>query len=330
MGPLTPLVLLALGLAYSFDFLNGFHDAPNAISTVVATRVLSPAAAISLSALFNLVAFMVFGLAVAATVGEGIVRPADIDVDVILSALVSAIAFGAASWRLELPTSSSHALIGGLVGGAVAQSGLGSVEVSGLALVLAFMVLSPVLGFVGASGVMGVAVRAFGGRASRDVYGMFGKLQVASSSMVSLAHGANDGQKTMGIVTALLVASGNLSTFAVPLWVIISAQAAIAGGTLLGGWGVVRTIGFRLAGMDRVRGVSTEASAAVVIGACSLAGIPVSTTQCVSGAVMGATTATPGSRVRWNIARGIGMAWLMTIPLTAAAAWATYHLVSVV
>jgi len=314
-------------MAYGFDLLNGFHDAPNAISTVVTTRVLSPAAAISLSAIFNMLAFLVFGLAVATTVGEGIVRTADIDVDVIASALAAAIAFGVLSWRLELPTSSSHALIGGLVGAGVARAGLGSLELTGVAVIVLFMFLSPVLGFLGAWCAMGLTARALAARAPGEVRKRFARVQLVSSCFVSLAHGANDGQKSMGIVAALLLTSGSIQSFSVPLWVMFTAQLAIALGTLLGGWGVVRTIGSRLAGMDTVRGVCTEASAATVIGVCSLAGVPLSTTQCVAGAVMGASAATGGSRIRWNVARGIGLAWVITIPVTAVVGAAVYFLV---
>ncbi len=320
--------MVVVALAYAFDFFNGFHDAPNAISTVVATRVLSPAQAISLSAIFNLAAFLVFGVAVATTVGDGIVRPGAIDVPVILSALVAAVAFGVMSWRLELPTSSSHALIGGLVGAALARAGPASLQPSGLAIVVLFMFLSPVLGFLGASAMMALALRGFARGPSRDVRNRFGRLQVVSSCLVSMSHGANDGQKTMGIVTALLFASGDLQSFGVPLWVMVTAQLTIALGTLFGGWGVVRTLGFRLSRMDPVSGVSTETSVAAVVAACSILGIPVSTTQCVSGAALGASAVAGMSRVRWRVARRIGVAWLVTIPLTASLAGLTCILVS--
>jgi inorganic phosphate transporter, PiT family len=254
----TPLVLLVMALSYSFDFLNGFHDAPNAISTVVATRVLSLGAAISLSAVFNLAAFLVFGVGVA----------------------------------------------------------------------VLFMFASPVLGFVGAFFLMALVVRAYSGRPPRLAFAHFRRLQVVSSCLVSLTHGANDGQKTMGIVTALLVSTGNLPAFGVPLWIILTAQLTIALGTFFGGWGVVRTLGFRLSKMDPVQGVSIETSAAAVIAACSLFGIPVSTTQCVGGAIMGSGVTRGGSRVKWNVARSIGVAWLLTIPVAALVAGGSYLLIS--
>lgn len=325
--PITPLVVAAMAMAYSFDFFNGFHDAPNSISTVISTRVLSPAMAVALAGFFNLAGFLLIGVGVAQTIGEGIVRPDILDVHVILAALVGAIALGAASWRLELPTSSSHALIGGLVGAGVAKGGLGSLQGPELAVVVLFMFLSPVLGFVGAGSIMALVVRVFFKRPQQVVNRSFRRLQVVSSSLVSLSHGGNDGQKTMGIVTALLVTTGNLPSFSVPLWIILSAQSTIALGTIFGGWGVVRTIGSKLTRMDPVRGVSTETSAATVITACSLLGIPVSTTQCVSGAVMGSSATMGAAKVRWSVAREIGAAWVLTVPVSALIAWLAYALV---
>jgi inorganic phosphate transporter, PiT family len=325
---ITPLVMAAMAMSYAFDFFNGLHDAPNSISTVISTRVLSPATAVAMAGIFNLVAFLVVGTAVAQTIGEGIVRPEAMDVRVIIAALVGAMALGLASWRLELPTSSSHALIGGLLGAAVAKGGLGSLQGPGLEVVVLFMFLSPLLGFVGAASIMALVVRAFSRRPQHEVHQHFRRLQLVSSSLVSLSHGANDGQKTMGIVAALLVATGNLPSFSVPLWVILSAQLTIALGTVFGGWGVVRTLGSRLAKMDPVRGVSIETSAAAVILSCSLLGIPVSTTQCVSGAVMGSSATMGASRVRWSVARSIGVAWVLTVPVAALIAAAAYLLIS--
>jgi len=325
---ITPLVVAAMAMAYSFDFFNGLHDAPNSISTVISTRVLSPGTAVMMAGFFNLVAFLVIGTAVAQTIGEGIVRPEVMDVRVILAALVGAIALGLASWRLELPTSSSHALIGGLVGAAVAKAGFGSLQGSELEVVVLFMFLSPLLGFVGAASIMALVVRVFAKQPQHEVHEQFRRLQVVSSSLVSLSHGGNDGQKATGMVTALLVATGNLPGFSVPLWIILSAQLTIALGTIFGGWGVVRTIGSKLTKMDPVRGVSVETSAAAVIIACSLVGIPVSTTHCVSGAVMGSGATMGASRVRWNIARSIGVAWVLTVPVAATIAGAAYLLTS--
>lgn len=326
--PITPLVVAAMAMSYSFDFFNGLHDAPNSISTVISTRVLSPGTAVVMAGVFNLLAFLVVGTAVAQTIGEGIVRPELLDVRVIVAALAGAIALGLASWRLELPTSSSHALIGGLVGAAVAKAGFGSLQSPGLEIVVLFMFLSPLLGVFGAASIMAVVVRVFSSRPQQDVHRQFRRLQLLSSSLVSLSHGANDGQKTMGIVTALLVASGDLPNFGVPLWVILSAQVTIALGTVFGGWGVVRTLGSRLTKMDPVRGVSIETSAATVILGCSLLGIPVSTTHCVSGAVMGSSVTMGSSKVRWNVARSIGVAWVLTVPVAALVAGGAYLLTS--
>ncbi len=314
---ITFILILIIAIAYFFDFFNGFHDAANSISTVVSTRVLSPLLAVSLAAFFNFVAFSIFGVSVAKTVGSGIISPSVVDETVILSALSGAIIWDVITWYLGLPTSSSHALIGGLVGAAVAKAGLPSLQLSGLGIVLLFMVISPLIGFAFAFLIMAMLIRIFYNRASSAVNRYFRRLQLVSSSLVSLSHGTNDAQKTMGVVTALLVATGNLHSFQVPLWVAVLATASIALGTFFGGWRIVRTLGFRLTRMDPVHGFSIETSAAATIIISSLLGIPVSTTHCVSGSVLGAGATMGASAVKWGIARRIVWAWILTIPASA-------------
>ncbi|MDV3244568.1 MAG: inorganic phosphate transporter [Nitrososphaerales archaeon] len=317
-------IILIIALAYTFDFFNGFHDAANSISTVISTRVLSPISAVGIAAFFNFLAFAVFGVAVAKTVGAGIVLPSVIDEKVIFAALVGAISWDAITWYAGLPTSSSHALIGGLVGAAVTKAGIGSLLFHGLDLTLAFMILSPIIGFTVAFSLMGGMIRLFFKQSAARVNRYFRRLQLVSSSLVSLSHGTNDAQKTMGVVTALLVATGNLSSFVVPLWVAVLAASAIALGTFFGGWRIVRTLGFRMTRMDPVHGFSVETSAAAVIIGSSLFGIPVSTTHCVSGSILGSGATMGVSAVKWGVARRIVWAWLLTIPASAFVAAASY------
>jgi len=311
-------------MAYAFDFVNGFHDAANSISTVVSTRALSPLAAVGLAACFNFVAFLVFGFAVASTIGSGIIALSAVNEDVILGALIGAIAWDLTTWLLGLPTSSSHALIGGLIGAGVASAGAGILVIPSLTKTLAFLVVSPLLGFGLAFVAMTLLLRVFRRYSTQLVNGYFRRLQILSSSLVSLAHGSNDAQKTMGVVTALLVSTGNLSRFSVPLWVAIMANSAIALGTLCGGWRIVRTMGFKITKLDPIHGFAANTTAAGVIMSSSLLGIPVSTTHCVSGSIMGVGATKRLSAVRWGIARKIAWAWLITIPASAAVASVAY------
>jgi len=324
---ITTLVVGIVALAYSFDFFNGFHDAANSISTVVSTRVLSPLAAVSLAAVFNFVAFLVFGVAVAKTIGAGLIKPGVVDQDIVLAALVGAILWDITTWYFGLPTSSSHALIGGLVGASVTKAGLSALLFSSLNVTVTFMVLSPLIGFAIAFAVMVLLIRLFFRKSSHTVNRYFRRLQLVSSSLVSLSHGTNDAQKTMGVVTALLVSTGNLSSFVVPLWVVLLAHSAIALGTFFGGWRIVKTLGFKVTKMDPVHGFSIETSAAAVIMGSSVLGIPVSTTHCVSGSVLGSGSTLGVSAVKWGVARRIVWAWLLTIPAAALVAGFTYLLI---
>ncbi len=314
-------------LAFSFDFINGFHDAANSVATVISTKVLPPAAAVSMAAVFNFVAFALFGVAVATTVGKGIITPDVVSPGLILAALIGAVVWDLATWYLGLPSSSSHALIGGLVGAAIVAAGVGSLEWSGLGKTLAFMVLSPVIGFVIAFVLMVTLIHAFFSVSLHVLNRYFRRLQLVSSALVSLSHGTNDAQKTMGVVTALLFSVGWIPSFSVPLVVAVLAATSIALGTFFGGWRIVKTLGFRMTRLDPVHGVSIETAAAVTIIASSLSGIPVSTTHVVSGSVMGSGATMGSGSVRWNVARRIVWAWLITIPASAVVAAAAYALI---
>lgn len=311
-------------VAYTFDFFNGFHDSANSITTVVSTRALPPLGAVGLAAFFNFIAFLLVGTAVAQTIGAGIVAPSAIDEYVVLAALFGAILWDIVTWYFGLPTSSSHALIGGLIGAGVVKAGFGVLEWGGLGKTLEFIVASPVTGFASAFVLMSLLMRWLGRRSASRVNAHFRRLQLVSSSLVSLAHGSNDAQKTMGIVTALLVATGNIRSFVVPLWVAVAANSAIAFGTLFGGWRIVRTMGFRITKLDPIHGFSAETTAAGVILGSSFLGIPVSTTHCVSGSIMGVGATRRLSAVRWGVARRIVWAWLITIPMSALMAGAAY------
>ena len=287
MEPLA-LVVFIVVVALVFDFINGFHDAANSIATVVSTRVLSPTQAVVWAAFFNFIAAFGFGVSVARTIGKGIVRPESVDALVILAALIGAITWNLITWYGGIPSSSSHALIGGLAGAAVARAGMGSLVPAGLAKVALFIVLSPLLGLALAFGLM-VAVlwifrRASPGRVDR----LFRRLQLVSAAFYSLGHGTNDAQKTMGIIAGLLFATGHLGPeFYVPLWVILSAHAAIGLGTLAGGWRIVKTMGMGITRLRPVGGFCAEAAGSLMLIGTAVAGIPVSTTHTITGAIVG-------------------------------------------
>jgi PiT family inorganic phosphate transporter len=321
---LTPFIIGIIVVAYGFDFVNGFHDSANSVSTVISTKVLPPIAAVSMAAFFNFIAFAVFGVAVATTIGQGIVNPDVVTPNLVLAALIGAIAWDLITWYLGLPSSSSQALIGGLLGAAIVKAGVGSFVWTGLGKTLAFIVISPVVGFLLAFGLMSTLIRFFFTVPLHVVNRYFRRLQLVSSALVSLSHGTNDAQKTMGVVTALLVSTGYLSTFAVPLWVAVIAASAIALGTFFGGWRIVRTLGFRMTRLDPVHGFSIETASAATIIASSLLGIPVSTTHVVSGGVMGSGATMGASTVKWGVARRMVWAWILTIPLSAIMAALSY------
>jgi inorganic phosphate transporter, PiT family len=315
---LAPYVIGIIAVAFGFDFVNGFHDAANSVSTVISTRVLPPIAAVSMAAFFNFIAFAVIGTAVAQTIGNNIVSQDVITPSLILAALLGAIAWDLITWYLGLPSSSSHALIGGLVGAAVLKAGFGSLNLGNLGKVVSFMLISPVVGFLVAFGIMTLLIRFLFTVPLHVVNKYFRRLQLVSSALVSFAHGSNDAQKTMGVVTALLLSTGYLSSFVVPLWVVLLSYFSIALGTFFGGWRIVKTIGFKVTRLDPVHGFSIETAAAATIIGSTFGGIPVSTTHVVSGGVMGSGATKGMSTVKWGVARRIIWAWLITIPASAA------------
>jgi PiT family inorganic phosphate transporter len=319
------LTAFIIAVALIFDYINGFHDAANSIATVVSTRVLSPMQAVAWAAFFNFVAAFGFGVNVATTIGKGVVHTDVVDQWLILAGLTGAIAWNLITWYFGLPTSSSHALIGGFAGAAVMKAGLGSLVPSGLVKILAFIVLSPVLGMVVGFLLMASVFRMFHRAAPGQVDGWFRRLQLLSAAAYSLGHGTNDAQKTMGIIAILLYSAGYLGPhFYVPFWVVLAAHAAIGLGTLAGGWRIVKTMGMRLTKLQPVGGFCAEASAALMLIGTALGGIPVSTTHTIAGSIVGVGTAHRLSAVRWGVAVRIVWAWILTIPLSglfAALTW---------
>lgn len=315
------LILLAL----AFDFMNGFHDAANAIATVVSTGVLKPQNAVILAAFFNFVAIFVFQLKVASTVGKGTIDPAIIDHYVVFGALVGAIAWNVLTWYFGIPSSSSHALIGGLVGAAVAKAGTGSLIASGLFKTVAFILLSPLLGFLFGSMMLILVSWIFVRSTPQKVDKWFRRAQLLSASLYSLGHGGNDAQKTMGIIWMLLITAGYLaSDEPLPWWVIISCYVMISLGTLFGGWRIVKTMGQKITKLKPVGGFCAETGGAITLFLATFLGIPVSTTHTITGAIVGVGAARKMSAVRWGIAGNIVWAWILTIPASAfiaAIAW---------
>ena len=321
---LTVVVFIVL-VALIFDFINGFHDAANSIATVVSTRVLTPLQAVVWAAFFNFVAAFGFGVSVAATVGKGVVEPSAVDQWVILAGLIGAITWDLITWYGGLPTSSSHALIGGFAGAAVAKAGLGALVTSGLIKIGVFMILAPLIGFTVGFVLMLATVWTFRRATPGRVDWIFRRAQLVSAAAYSLGHGTNDAQKTMGIIAVLLFSTGHLGpTFYIPFWVIMAAHAAIALGTLSGGWRIVKTMGMRITKLRPVGGFCAETAGAATLIGTAIAGIPVSTTHTITGAIMGVGSLQRFSAVRWGVAGNIVWAWILTIPasaLIAAGAW---------
>jgi PiT family inorganic phosphate transporter len=316
----------AIAAALFFDFVNGFHDAANSIATVVGTRVLRPIQAVGIAAVANFAGPFIFGTAVAATVGKGIIQPEFSTVYVIFAGLIGAIIWDLVTWWFGLPSSSSHALIGGLIGSALIVGGPQAIVFSGgIDKVLTFMVVSPAIGFAIATGFAVAIMYFLRKKVPGKVNRVFGRLQIVSSSFFSLTHGANDGQKTMGVITALLIAGGMLESknFVVPIWVIIGAASAIALGTFFGGWRIVKTMAFRLTNLRPYQGFCAETGGGAILTSMAWLGIPVSTTHAISGAIMGAGSTKRLSAVRWGLGKRIVYAWIITIPASAALAAAS-------
>jgi PiT family inorganic phosphate transporter len=320
-----PLLIGLIVVALAFDFLNGLHDTANSIATLVSTRMLRPRYAVVWAAFFNFIAFLVFGVHVARTVGVGIVSADVIDPHVIFGALMGAIFWNLITWWAGIPSSSSHALIGGLVGAALVKAGLSSIVWSGLVLTGAFIVLSPLFGFLLALSLILVVSWAFVRANPRSVEPTFQWLQFAAASLISLGHGGNDAQKTMGIIAVLLFSQGHLgSDFYVPFWVVLICQATIALGTLIGGWRIVQTVGSKITRMTPVQGCCASTAGAIMLFAATYLGIPVSTTHTVTGSVVGVGAARKVSAVRWNIASNIVAAWIITLPASGVMAALCY------
>ena len=324
-----PVLVALIAVALLFDFLNGLHDAANSIATVVATRVLRPQTAVIWAAFFNFIAFAVFGLHVARTVGTGIVSAGVVDGSVIFGALSGAIVWNIVTWKVGIPSSSSHALIGGLAGAAVAKAGLAAVVYGGLAITALGIVLSPLLGFVLAQLLVVIVHWASRKSAPFTVDRRFRLLQLVSAAMYSLGHGGNDAQKTMGIIAVLLFSQGLLGNeFHVPFWVVISCQAAMGLGTLIGGWRIVHTMGSRITHLKPIQGFCAETGGALTLFLATALGVPVSTTHTITGAIVGVGAARRAAAVRWPVAQRIVIAWVLTLPAAGLIGALVFGLIS--
>jgi PiT family inorganic phosphate transporter len=320
-----PLLIGIVAIALAFDFLNGLHDAANSIATVVSTRVLSPPMAVAWAAFFNFIAFLFFGLHVAETIGKGIVDPAIVDPTVVLAALIGAIAWNVITWLLGIPSSSSHALIGGLLGAGIAKGGLSVVVGSGVIKTSVAIFASPLIGMAVAILMVIVTSWLFKPVPARAADTIFRRLQLVSAAAYSLGHGANDAQKTMGIIAVLLFSAGYLhGEFQVPLWVVLSAQTAMALGTLMGGWRIVHTMGSKITRLSPHQGFAAETAGSIMLFSATSLGILVSTTHTITGCIMGVGAARRASAVRWGVAGNILIAWLLTLPAAASVAAVFY------
>ncbi len=313
-----PLLIALIAVALLFDFLNGLHDAANSIATVVATRVLQPHFAVAWAAFFNFIAFLFFGLHVAETIGTGIVQADIVDAQVIFGALMGAIVWNVVTWLLGIPSSSSHALIGGLIGAGTAKAGVSTIVWSGVGKTVAAIVLSPATGLVLALLLVLIVAWTSLRLTPIAVDRRYRKLQLVSASLYSLGHGGNDAQKTMGIIAVLLYSQGLLSGgFHVPLWVVLSCQAAMALGTLAGGWRIVHTMGSKITRLTPAQGFCAETGGAITLFGATWLGVPVSTTHTITGAIVGVGASRRLSAVRWNVAGSIVFAWVVTLPAAA-------------
>jgi len=324
---MTPPILVLIALALIFDFLNGFHDSANSIATVVSTRVLSPRYAVVWAAFFNFVAFLFFGLHVAGTMGKGIIDIRIIDNNIIFGTLVGACAWDLITWYLGLPTSSSHALIGGLIGSALVKAGTAPLVWAGILKTVAFIFISPMLGLVLGFTFGGLIYTIFKSFSPSRVDNLFRKGQLLSAAFYSMGHGGNDAQKTMGIIASLLFSAGLLGkTFYIPFWVVMSCYTAIAFGTMFGGWRIVKTMGQRVAKLKPVDGFCAETGAAATLFASTAMGIPVSTTHTITASIMGVGSLRGKGAVRWGVAGSILWAWVLTIPCSAVISALFYYL----
>lgn len=321
------IIVVVIFLALAFDYVNGFHDTANAIATSVSTKALSPRTAIFIAATLNFLGAM-SGTAVAQTIGKNIVSPEMVTPIVIISALIGAIFWNLFTWRFGIPSSSSHALIGGLIGAVIAGFGASFVNWHGFLVILTGLIIAPIVGLAAGSLVMTILFWLFKGTSPALINNKFRKLQVVSACMASFAHGSNDAQKTMGIITMVLVSSSLISTFQVPLWVKVACAGAMAAGTAVGGWRIIRTMGGKIFRIEPINGFAADFTSAIVIYTASHFGAPVSTTHVVSSSIMGVGAAKRLKGVRWNIARQIVIAWFVTIPSSALVAILIYKMLT--
>ncbi len=331
MGAVTFILVFLIGIALLFDLINGMHDAANSIATVVSTRVLKPFHAVLWAGFFNFAAYFLFESHVASTIGKGLISPELIDNAVVFGALMGAISWNLITWWSGIPSSSSHALVGGIVGAGVTKAGFGAIVWSGLSKTLYAIVLSPFTGFV--LGVLMVVLVSWlfvrANPAMTD--GLFRKLQLVSSALYSLGHGSNDAQKTAGIIAVLLYTNGVYTEFTVPGWVILSCYTVMGVGTMLGGWRIVHTMGSKITRLTPMQGACAETAGAITLFGASYLGVPVSTTHTITSAIIGVGTAKRASAVRWGVAKGIVWAWIITIPASATMAaifyWLATHII---
>jgi inorganic phosphate transporter, PiT family len=322
-------VVVIIFIALVFDFLNGFHDSANSIATIVSTRVLTPRKAVMWAAFFNLIAAFLFDVHVAKTIGKGLIELSAVNEYVILSALLGAIFWNLTTWYYGIPCSSSHALMGGFGGAAIARAGWSSIIYHGWTNTLVFIVIAPLMGMAMGFVIMAGLMWLYHKRSSSSVNGLFRKLQLVSAAAYSLGHGTNDAQKTMGIITTLLVSAGYLRTFEVPYWVILMSHFAIAMGTLFGGWRIVKTMGQKITKLKPVGGFAAETAGAITLLVSAFYGIAVSTTHTISGAIMGVGATKRASAVRWGLAGNIVIAWIITIPVSGIVGAICYHIISI-
>jgi PiT family inorganic phosphate transporter len=326
---MTPVLIAVILLGLLFDFLNGIHDSSNVVATMISSRAFSPRVALGVTAVANFIGPFIFGVAVADTIGNGIVSSHLITTQVILAALVSAIVWNLVTWYLGFPSSSSHALIGGIIGAVAMATGWKAIELGGMEKVLIALFASPIIGFVFGY-IFLKLIKLLSWKATPRINAVFKRSQIFTGIILALSHGTNDAQKTMGVITLALVTSGALKVFAVPLWVIILCAAMIALGTALGGWKLIRTLGGKIYKIRPVDGFASQLASGVVILGSSLLGGPVSTTQVVSSAIMGVGAGERANKVRWGVAQEIVMAWLLTIPATILLAAGLFWLINLI
>ena len=327
MTPTFTFVIVIVAVALSFDFLNGFHDAANAIATVVSTRVMSPRLAVLWAGFFNFIAAFTFGTAVANTMGKGMIRLEAVNLYVILAGLFGAIFWDILTWYYGLPVSSSHALIGGYAGAAIAKAGWGVILLRGWSMTLVFIIISPAIGFILGGSLMMIVYWIFQAWAPQRLDKYFRKLQLLSSAAYCFGHGSNDAQKTMGIIAGTLYTAGILTKFYVPFWVVLMAYTAIGLGTMAGGWRIVKTMGMKITRLKPVGGFCAETAAAISLLGTAVAGIPVSTTHTIAGGIMGVGSVQRFTAVHWEVAHRIVWAWVLTIPISGTVAYVCFFLI---